>query len=252
MLLQLDLRTSWNWHKNISWASVRPQPNPRTRAVPRYAMAGGTMFHGPYNDSRVWTYSGTTFRGNDTMLEANYPEIITKVTDQYPLWSFDNGSQIWEQYDTMQSITPSYGAATEASDQGLGFFLHGKVDNGTNAQRWNDGDLTTLVSGMMVVDTVHQSARSISTSTLKHWKRRYSSRNRRQGLRWETNLDICWHWSSIEFWLCGCIRHCFLSAKRWWYLVFTENFWRYTSSSHRLVLHYRIGTRQLDTQHIYI
>ena len=101
------------------------------------------------------------------MLEANYPEIITKVTDQYPLWSFDNGSQIWEQYDTMQSITPSYGAATEASDQGLGFFLHGKVDNGTNAQRWNDGDLTTLVSGMMVVDTVHQSARSISTSTLK-------------------------------------------------------------------------------------
>ena len=167
MLLQLDLGTSWNWYENISWASTKPQPNPRTNARPRYAMAGGTMFHGPYNNSRVWTYSGTTFRGNDTMLEANYPGIIALVTDQYPLWSFDNGSQVWEQYDTTQSITPSYGAATEAPDQGLGFFLHGRADNGTNGQRWYDGDLTTLVSGMMVIDMVHQSTQNVSTSSLK-------------------------------------------------------------------------------------
>lgn len=101
------------------------------------------------------------------MLEAVYPGILTKVSDQYPLWSFDNSSQAWEQFDTKQTTTPSYGAAAEAPDQGLGFYLHGKSDNGSAPRKWFDGDSATLMDGMMVIDTVRQSAKNISTATLK-------------------------------------------------------------------------------------
>jgi hypothetical protein len=115
------------------------------------------MFHGTYNTSEIWTYSGTTFRGNSSFLDAD------KVyANAYPLFSFNNDTQTWRQYDLRQTTTPSYGLSAEAPDQGLAFYLSGQVDNGTEPYTRTVGDSVTLLSGMMVIDLVHQTARNIS------------------------------------------------------------------------------------------
>jgi hypothetical protein len=115
------------------------------------------MYHGTYNTTEVWTYSGTTFRGNESFGNAD------KVyTNTYPLFSFNNDTQAWNQYDLQQTTTPSYGLSAEAPDQGLAFYLSGQVDNGTEPYTRTMGDRTTLLSGMMVIDLVHRTAKNIS------------------------------------------------------------------------------------------
>ncbi|KAF1844777.1 uncharacterized protein K460DRAFT_310690, partial [Cucurbitaria berberidis CBS 394.84] len=161
-LLQLSLKDSWNWQNNISWLSYPIENNPRTGAHVRHAMTNGAMYHGPYNSSSIWTYSGTVFRGNTSVLDADGP-----YANQYPLWSFDNETQNWDQFDLGQLKTPSYGLSAEAPDQGLAFYLNGQTDNGTDPDTWVGGDTTTLLSGMMVIDLVHQRATNISTTSMK-------------------------------------------------------------------------------------
>jgi hypothetical protein len=120
-------------------------------------MTNGAMYHGPYNSSEIWTYSGTTFRGNQSFLNAD------KVyANAYPLFSFNNDTQIWNQYDLKQTTTPSYGLSAEAPDQGLAFYLSGQVDNGTEPYTRTVGDSATLLKGMMVIDLFQKTARNIS------------------------------------------------------------------------------------------
>jgi hypothetical protein len=120
-------------------------------------MTSGAMYHGTYNTTEVWTYSGTTFRGNESFVNAD------KVyANNYPLFSFNNDTQKWSQYDLKQTTTPSYGLSAEAPDQGLAFYLSGQVDNGTEPYTRTMGDRATLLSGMMVIDLVHQTANNIS------------------------------------------------------------------------------------------
>jgi hypothetical protein len=120
-------------------------------------MTSGAMYHGTYNTTEIWTYSGTTFRGNESFLNAD------KVyADAYPLFSFNNDTQRWDQYDLKQTTTPSYGLSAEAADQGLAFYLSGQVDNGTEPYTRTVGDSATLLNGMMVIDLVHQTAKNIS------------------------------------------------------------------------------------------
>lgn len=83
--------------------------------------------------------------------------------NQYPLWSFDNETQNWDQFDLGQLKTPSNGLSTEAPDQGLAFYMNGQIDNGTDPDTWATGDATTLLNGMMVIDLVNQTAKNIST-----------------------------------------------------------------------------------------
>ncbi|KAF2826099.1 hypothetical protein CC86DRAFT_24973 [Ophiobolus disseminans] len=161
-LLQVDLKKSWDWTKNMSWLAFETTPNPRTGSVVRPGMVGGAMYHGPYNDTRVWTYSGTSYRGNESFLAAN-----STYNNQYPLWSFDNSTQVWDQFDVGQLKTPSYGSSAEASDQGLAFYLSGGTDNGTEPYTRDDLDQVVLLNGMMVVDTSHQTAKNISVSSMK-------------------------------------------------------------------------------------
>ncbi|KAH7392922.1 hypothetical protein BKA66DRAFT_509939 [Pyrenochaeta sp. MPI-SDFR-AT-0127] len=161
-LLEVDLTKSWDWKTNITWIALEIESNPRTGDYVRHAMTSGAMYHGPYNTSSIWTYSGTTFRGNTSFLNSD------KVyTNQYPLFSFDNATQNWNQFDLGQLRTPSYGLSAEAPDQGLAFYMHGQTDNGTEPYTRTDGDTTTLLNGMMVIDLVHQTAKNISTSSMK-------------------------------------------------------------------------------------
>lgn len=84
----------------------------------------------------MWALGGTTFRGNESFpnQDKNYYDI--HYSDQYPLWSFDNQAHIWDQHDISQPWTPSYGAATDAPDQGLAFYLNGRTDNGTSSNTY--------------------------------------------------------------------------------------------------------------------
>lgn len=125
------------------------------------------MFQGPGNDSSVYTYGGTTFRGNESFPnpDANYYHV--QYSDQYPLWAFDNHTQIWNQYDIEQSWTPSYGAGAEAPDQGLAFYLSGRTDNGTSSSTLHDGDVQTLLDGMVAIDLVKHTSRNLSTAGMK-------------------------------------------------------------------------------------
>lgn len=70
----------------------------------------------------------------------------------------------WNPFRADGLLTPSYGAAAEAPDQGLAFYLSGRTDNGTSHLTWNDGDSQTLLDGMVVIDTVRHTAINISVS----------------------------------------------------------------------------------------
>ncbi|KAF2182846.1 hypothetical protein K469DRAFT_669317 [Zopfia rhizophila CBS 207.26] len=169
--LQVDLKESWDWKTNISYIALEETPNPKTGTGVRHSIRG-TMYQGPANDSSIYTYAGTSFRGNESFptKDTNYYSIY--YSDQYALWSFNNDSQVWDQYDIQQAWTPSYGAAAEAPDQALAFYLNGQTDNGTSSQTLYDGDDQTTLDGMIVIDMVKHSSRNISTAGIKDYQPR--------------------------------------------------------------------------------
>ncbi|KAJ8118816.1 hypothetical protein OPT61_g287 [Boeremia exigua] len=166
-MLQLDMTQSWDWQKNISWLAFETEPNPKTGTSVRQAMVAGSLFHGPYSSPEVWTYGGTIFRGNESFLNAVNPNAFRDQSNIYPLWSFDNNTNIWSQFDIGTLNTPSYGSSAEAADQGLAFYLHGRTDNGTNIGAKDSGDNQILLDGMVIVDLLHHSSTNVSTSGMK-------------------------------------------------------------------------------------
>jgi hypothetical protein len=115
-------------------------------------------FHGRYNDTRVYIYGGSSFRGNDGFpnKKANFD-----YSEQHSLFSFDNNT--WNSYGTQLS-SPSYGAAAEAPDQGLAFYLNGRTDDGSAPSTSNDGDSQTLLDGMHVIDMLQQTEKTLSVT----------------------------------------------------------------------------------------
>src|SRR5690242_12537663 len=166
-MLQLDLKKSWDWQKNISWLGFETTPNPKTGASVRQAMVSGSMFHGTYSSPEVWTYGGTIFRGNETFLNSVNPDAFHDQSNIYPLWSFNNKTNTWDQFDIGTLNTPSYGSSAEASDQGLAFYLNGRTNNGTNIGAKDTGDVEILLDGMVVIDLVHHTAKNITTQGMK-------------------------------------------------------------------------------------
>lgn len=166
-MLKLDLGHSWDWRKNISWTALEITPNPRTGASVRPAMVSGSLFHGSFSSPDVWTYGGTIFRGNDTFLDAVNPDAFFDQSNIYPLWSFNNDANTWDQFDIGTLTTPNYGSSAEAPDQGLAFYLHGRTDNGTNIAAKNSGDVQTLLDGMIVIDLVERTSKNVSTDSMK-------------------------------------------------------------------------------------
>lgn len=164
-LLQIDLSKSWDWKKNLTYIALAEQPNPNTGTLIRNGTIQGTMFRGPLNDSHIWTYGGTTFQGNKSFPNK---EAYYGYSNNYPLWSFDNSTQLWSQFDINQPATPSYGAAAEATDQALGFYLSGRIDSGSSYTTATFGDKFKPLPGMIVMDLTQSSrARNVSVSTMK-------------------------------------------------------------------------------------
>lgn len=161
-LLSVDLRDTWNRERNLTYMAFEEQPDQTTGHKVRDAMIMGTIFHGLYNDSNIYTYGGTTFRGNESFPKAN---TSFDYSENDPLWSVDTGTQVWKPYDIQQRAwTPSHGAAAEASDQGLAFYLSGRIDNGTASFTSQDGDVQTLLDGMTILNIAEHESRDVSTN----------------------------------------------------------------------------------------
>ncbi|KAK4540210.1 hypothetical protein LTR36_009708 [Oleoguttula mirabilis] len=138
-------------------------------------MVRGALFRGPGNDTRLFTFGGSTFLANQTD-----PDWQPPGSDQYGLWSYDTSLMSWAQYDITDAAPrrPNWGSVTEAIAQGIGFFLNGQIDRGSSEVMYTmseyiGGELsnatnnqTTYLAGMIVVDMPTQQARNVSTETL--------------------------------------------------------------------------------------
>lgn len=138
-------------------------------------MVRGALWRGLANDSRLYTFAGSTFLANQSDPDWRPPGF-----DDYSLWSYDTSLMTWGQYDVSYAIPrrPNWGAWTEAIPIGLGFFLNGQVDRGSSYVLYTmleyvGGTLSnatdnqiTYLGGMAIVDLVTQTARNVSTESL--------------------------------------------------------------------------------------
>ena len=117
---------SWDWKVNITEIAIAKSANPLTGTYPP-ALSGGAMWSGLPGDEQIYTYGGTYFQLNSTFGNV-YADPAT-----YTLWSYAKGANTWNQYDISSASTerPGHGAYAEAPDQGLGFYLGGQLDNGS-------------------------------------------------------------------------------------------------------------------------
>lgn len=61
---------------------------------------------------------------------------------------------------------PNRGASAEAPSLGLAFYLNGQIDSGSSLQNSWMKNTTEHLEGMIVLNTVNQSAANVSTATL--------------------------------------------------------------------------------------
>ncbi|KAF2812473.1 uncharacterized protein BDZ99DRAFT_518310 [Mytilinidion resinicola] len=163
-LIQVSMETSWDWKTNITITDEsKSTANPKTGTYPP-SLVRGTMFHGPADLKEVYAFGGTTFMGNTSFLGYVAPDAST-----YPLWTYayDSSDFRWDQNDIGQPWKPNHGAAAEAIDQGLGFYLNGQIDKGTDSSTKNFGNDSTLpLDGMLVIDLANSTSNNISTAAI--------------------------------------------------------------------------------------
>jgi len=172
-ILSINLTDTWNWKKrgnetgglsiNISQKNVT---NPDTGTIVP-SLIRGHMFHGPANSTDIYRFGGTNYMYNQSFEGYTSPESST-----YPLWTYDpsDSSKPWGQHSISQPWQPNHGAAAEAIDMGLGFYLNGQIDMGTSTKTLALQDTTqtlyTPLEGMLVINLVDFSSANISTSSM--------------------------------------------------------------------------------------
>ncbi|KAH5221193.1 hypothetical protein HBH68_037800 [Parastagonospora nodorum] len=166
-MITIPLDSTWDWKLNITeTAQAKNVTNPNTGTLPP-SQIRGAMFHGPNNQAEVYVYGGTTFMGNQSFEAYTRPD-----SSAYPLWSYTYGASTpWGQYAGDTAWMPNHGAATEAIDQGLAFYLNGQIDWGTSSKTFDilpKTDATYVpIQGMLILDLNTRSARNVSTSKLR-------------------------------------------------------------------------------------
>lgn len=162
-LIEVDMRSSWDWKHNISINAVNKTANPDTGTSPPL-VDRGTMYSGPSTDPNIYLYGGTV-----SYLNTSFPGFQKPTSSQYALWSYDTAATEWDQYDVKLNAPyrPAGGAHAEAPDQGLAFYLNGFVDNGTNNQLENMDNFRRYLDGMIVINTESNSATNVSTDSLR-------------------------------------------------------------------------------------
>jgi hypothetical protein len=166
-MITIPLNYTWDWKTNITEnAQAKNVTNPITGTLPP-SQIRGHMFHGPAGKPEVYVYGGTTFMGNQSFEAYAWPD-----SSSYPLWSYTYGPNYpWGQFSGSSLWMPNHGAAAEAIDQGLGFYLNGQVDWGTSSRTLDtfpkSEDWYVPMKGMVVLDLNTQSTTNISTSNLR-------------------------------------------------------------------------------------
>ncbi|EAT86292.2 hypothetical protein SNOG_06461 [Parastagonospora nodorum SN15] len=166
-MITIPLASTWDWKLNITeTVQAKNVTNPNTGTLPP-SQIRGAMFHGPNNQAEVYVYGGTTFMGNQSFEAYTRPD-----SSAYPLWSYTYGASTpWGQYAGDTAWMPNHGAATEAIDQGLAFYLNGQIDWGTSSKTFDILPKTDAIyvpiQGMLILDLNTQSARNLSTSKLR-------------------------------------------------------------------------------------
>lgn len=164
-LIAIDMTKSWSFETNISEITINKTENPSTGTTAP-SMFHGALYQGASNDSSIWFYGGTT----PSVFGPNFPTHENPPSDQYTLWAYDTNSHIWNQYDLNTASQgalmrrPSHGAWAEAPDQGLAFYLNGKVDNSSSYDTAWLGSNSDMLSGMVMIDTNSpDTVRNVST-----------------------------------------------------------------------------------------
>ncbi|USP76833.1 hypothetical protein yc1106_04107 [Curvularia clavata] len=168
-MITIPLNVTWDWQVNIAVnAEAKNVKGPSTGQLPP-SLIRGHMFHGPLDQPSVYRYGGTTYMGN-----MSFETFIWPDNSVYGLWSYTYGAGYpWARYtrDRDSPQLPNHGAAAEAIDQGLGFYLNGQIDWGSNSKTADifpkTLDSYTPLEGMIVLDLETQSGKNISTSGLR-------------------------------------------------------------------------------------
>ena len=104
------------------------------------------------------------------MLNRSFPTFTLPDPSTYPLWTYNTTAESWNQHDLGLAWRPNHGAATEAIDQGLGFYLNGQIDRGTSTSTMdvvrNETSYRPL-DGMLVINLNNYTASNISTPGLQ-------------------------------------------------------------------------------------
>ncbi|KAK4894464.1 hypothetical protein LTR27_007350 [Elasticomyces elasticus] len=173
-IFEFDMSDSWNASTNFTEKKIGRYGDTSMNSNPPN-MVRGALYRGPGNDTRLFTFGGSTFLANQSD-----PDWQAPVSDQIGLWSYDTSSMTWAQYDVTDVAPrrPNWGSVTEAIAQGIGFFLNGQIDRGSSEVMYTlseyvGGELsnatnnqTTYLGGMVMIDMPTQTARNVSTETL--------------------------------------------------------------------------------------
>ena len=162
-LIAIDMSSSWDWKSNISEVALTKKANSATGTKPPL-VSKGALYHGKNEDDNIYLWGGSTSYSN-----TSFPGFPGTSPAQYSLWSFDITTKAWNQYDVTFGAgnRPSGGSFTEALDQGIAFYFNGVLDSGsqTSTQDFGNG-VKQYLDGMIVIDTVHQTARNLSTKSV--------------------------------------------------------------------------------------
>ncbi|KAF2020818.1 hypothetical protein BU24DRAFT_8990 [Aaosphaeria arxii CBS 175.79] len=166
-ILKVPMKTSWDWKTDmVIIAEPKNETSPTTGTLPPSLMHGH-IFHGPPNNSQIYIYGGTTYMGN-----RSFPSFTNPLSSTYSLWTYDDkaAGYPWEQHDISQPWKANHGAAAEAIDQGLGFYLNGQIDWGTSVKTLGGPEEEALympLEGMLIIDLVKSTSVNISTRGLQ-------------------------------------------------------------------------------------
>lgn len=127
------------------------------------SLVRGSLFAGPSNQSRIYS-----FGGSDSYENVNFPNWVGPTSDQFPLWSYEYTSTDWGAYDLSSNhiIRPASGAYAEAPDLGLAFWYNGQRDSGSSTAAQPLNGTIDFMKGMIVIDFNTETAKNISTDAV--------------------------------------------------------------------------------------
>jgi hypothetical protein len=173
-IFEIDMSSPWDATTNFTEKRIGRFGNSAMNANPPN-MVRGALYRGRAEDRRLFTFGGSTFLANQTDQDWKPPG-----SDDYSLWSYDTETMIWAQNNIIYAVPrrPNWGAATEAINAGIGFFLNGQVDRGSSSVLYSmtgyiNNTLThemdqqiAYLGGMIIVELATAFARNVSTDTL--------------------------------------------------------------------------------------